>query len=114
MRLTRRYQIVGTSPSNYGDRLVARIEKRHLLTALLLVTPIFAGISQAFAQQANQPGFDPRQPEKYFENQTEQESLNRPPVKLPSVDRPNAGGDTSPQFVLRGISVVGAHAMSRD
>lgn len=114
MRLTNSYRPWGRSPSNYGDGFTARGEKRHLLTALLLLSPIFTGVPQAFAQQANQPGFDPRQPEKYFENQTERDSLNRPPVKLPSVDRPNAGGDTEPQFVLRGISVVGAHAMSRD
>jgi hemolysin activation/secretion protein len=74
----------------------------------------FTGIPQALAQQANQPGFDPRQPEKYFENQTEQESLNRPPVKLPSVGQPNTGGDTRPQFVLRGVSIGGANAIPHD
>ncbi|CUU16747.1 blr6126 hypothetical protein CDS [Bradyrhizobium sp.] len=80
----------------------------------MLAAPIFTGISQAFAQQANQPGFDPRQPEKYFENQTEQESLSRPPVTLPAVGRPNTGGDAKPQFVLRGIDVGGAQAIPRD
>ncbi|MBR0689005.1 ShlB/FhaC/HecB family hemolysin secretion/activation protein [Bradyrhizobium manausense] len=114
MRLMNLYRLLGTSPSNYGERLGARVEKRHLLTALVLVAPIFAGVSQAFAQQANAPGFDPRQPEKYFENQTEQESLGRPPVKLPSVGRPNTGGDTRPQFVLRGIDVSGSHAIPQD
>lgn len=114
MRLTNPYRLIGTSPSNYGEQLVARIEKRHLLTALLLVAPIFAGVSPAFAQQANAPGFDPRQPEKYFENQTEQESLSRPPVRLPTVGQPNTGGDTKPQFVLRGVNVGGAHAIPRD
>ncbi|AHY53183.1 putative type Vb secretion system, beta-barrel domain protein [Bradyrhizobium japonicum SEMIA 5079] len=99
---------------NYGEQLAARIEKRHLLVALVLAAPIFTGISQAFAQQANQPGFDPRQPEKYFENQSEQESLSRRPVTLPAVGRPNTGGDTKPQFVLRGIDVSGAQAIPRD
>lgn len=105
---------MGASPSNYGERLVARMEKRHLLTALVLLVPIFTGIPPAFAQQANAPGFDPRQPEKYFENQTEQESLRRPAVRLPTVGQPNAGGDTRPQFVLRGVNVSGAHAFSGD
>jgi hemolysin activation/secretion protein len=114
MRLTNSYRPGGTSPSNYGGWLVARVEKRHLLTALLLVASIFTGISHALAQQANQPGFDPRQPEKYFENQTEQESLRRPPVRLPTVGQPNTGGDTKPQFVLRGVSVSGAHAIPGD
>ncbi|MBR0883187.1 hemolysin activation/secretion protein [Bradyrhizobium japonicum] len=102
-----------TAPLNYGEQLAARIEKRHVLVALVLAAPIFTGISQAFAQQANQPGFDPRQPEKYFENQTEQESLSRPPVTLPALGRPNAGGDTKPQFVLSGIDVSGAQAIPR-
>ena len=114
MQLTNSYRLLGTAPLNYGERLAARIEKRHLLVALVLAAPIFTGISQAFAQQANQPGFDPRQPEKYFENQTEQESLSRPPVTLPAVGRPNTGGDTKPQFVLRGIDVSGAQAIPRD
>ncbi|MET4202651.1 POTRA domain-containing protein [Bradyrhizobium sp. LA6.12] len=114
MQLTNSYQLLGTAPLNYGEQLAARIEKRHLLMALALAAPIFTGISQAFAQQANQPGFDPRQPEKYFENQTEQESLSRPPVTLPAVGRPNTGGDTKPQFVLRGIDVSGAQAIPRD
>src|SRR6185369_15404533 len=114
MQLTNSYRLLGTAPLYYGERLAARIEKRHLLVALVLAAPIFTGVSQAFAQQVNQPGFDPRQPEKYFENQTEQESLSRPPVTLPAVGRPNTGGDTKPQFVLRGIDVSGAQAIPRD
>lgn len=69
MQLTNSYRLLCTAPLNYGEQLAARVEKRHLLVALVLAAPIFTGISQAFAQQANQPGFDPRQPEKYFENQ---------------------------------------------
>ncbi|RZN08501.1 heme utilization protein [Bradyrhizobium genosp. SA-3] len=114
MRLTNPYRLMGKSPSNYGDTFAARIEKRHFLTTSVLLATIFTGIPQSFAQQANQPGFDPRQPEKYFENQTERETLNRPPVRLPTVGQPNTGGDTKPQFVLRGIDVIGAHAVSRD
>ncbi|MBY9051403.1 hypothetical protein K7462_29440, partial [Pseudomonas fluorescens] len=113
MRLTIPYQPFGTSPSNYGGRLAQGVAGRYLLTVLVLLAPTFAGVAQALAQQANQPGFDPRQPEKYFENQSEQETLSRPPVKLPAVGQPNTGGDTKPQFVLRGINVSGAHAVSR-
>ena len=114
MRLTNSYRLMGTSPSNYGERLIGRVEKRHRFTAAVLLASIFAGAPQALAQQANQPGFDPRQPEKYFENQSEQKSLSRPPVKLPSIGQPNTGGDTRPQFVLRGVKVSGAHAVSAD
>ncbi|WP_038971988.1 ShlB/FhaC/HecB family hemolysin secretion/activation protein [Bradyrhizobium genomosp. III] len=114
MRITNPYRPIAKSPSNYGERFATRVEQRHLITALVMVVPIFAGISQAFAQQANQPGFDPRQPEKYFDNQTERESLSQPPVRLPSVGQPNTGGDTKPQFVLRGVNVSGAHTVSQD
>jgi hemolysin activation/secretion protein len=114
MWLTTSYRSRGTSPSNYGDRRIARVGKRHLLTTMALLAPFFAEVPQTFAQQANQPGFDPRQTEKYFENQTERESLSRPPVRLPTIDRPNTGGDTKPQFVLRGINVSGARAISPD
>ena len=114
MPLTNPYHPIGESPSNYGDRFAARAEKRDLLTALVLLAPIFTGVPHAFAQQANQPGFDPRQPEKYFDNQAERESLSRPAVQLPSVGQGNTGGDTKPQFMLRGIDVGGAHAVSQD
>jgi hemolysin activation/secretion protein len=87
---------------------------RYFGAALLLFGATFTGNWQAFAQQANQPGFDPRQPEKYFENQSDQETLNRPPVKLPSVGQPNTGGDTRQQFVLRSINVSGAQAIPHD
>lgn len=114
MLLTRPYRPVADPPLNYGDRVAARGERRHLLTGLVSLAAIFATTPTALAQQANQPGFDPRQPEKYFDNQTEQESLGRPPVRLPSVGQPIIGGDTKPQFVLRGVSVSGAHAISPD
>lgn len=103
-----------TSPSNYGERSALGAIGRYLAAALVLFGPTFAGTPQAFAQQANQRGFDPRQPEKYFENQTEQESLRRPPVRLPSVGQPNIDGDTSAQFVLRGIDIGGGDVIPHD
>lgn len=114
MRLLNSYRRLETPPSNYGERSALSAVGGCLAAALVLFGPTFAGAPQAFAQQANQPGFDPRQPEKYFENQTEQESLSRPPVRLPSAGQPNTGGDTKPQFVLRGINVSGAHAIPND
>lgn len=114
MRLKNPYRPVTNPSLNYGDRVAARGKKRHLLTVLGTLAAIFAAIPTVIAQQANQPGFDPRQPEKYFDNQTEQETLDRPPVRLPSVGRSSTGGDTKPQFVLRGVTVSGAHAISPD
>lgn len=114
MRLPNPYRRLETSQSNYGERSAHGVAGRYLAAALVLFGPTFARTPQAFAQQANQPGFDPRQPEKYFENQTERESLSSPPVKLPSVGQPNTGGDTRPQFVLRGINISGAHVIPND
>lgn len=114
MRLLNLYRRLEASPSNYGERSAIGAIGRYLAAALVLFGPMLAETPQAFAQQANQPGFDPRQPEKYFENQTEQESLRRPPVRLPSVSQPDIGGDTRQQFVLRGIDLVGAHAIPND
>lgn len=114
MRVPTSYRRPEISPSNYGERYARGAAGRYLAAALVLLGPTFASIPPALAQQAHQPGFDPRQPEKYFENQTGQESLSRPPVKLPSVAQPNTGGDIGPQFVLRGINVSGAHAIPQD
>lgn len=114
MRLPTAYRRLEISPSNYGDHPARGAAGRYLVAALVLLGPTLAGTPPALAQQAHQPGFDPRQPEKYFENQTKHESLNRPPVKLPSVGQPNTGGGTTPQFVLRGIDVSGAHAIPHD
>lgn len=114
MQLTNPYRSLGESPSNYGERLTQGVAGRYLAAALVVLGSTFVEMPQGFAQQANQPGFDPRQPEKYFENQSEQETLSRPPVKLPSVGQPNTGGDTKPQFALRGIKVSGAHTIPGD
>ena len=119
MQLTNSYHSVAVSPWDYGESSAARIERRHLVTASVLLVSFFAGVTQALAQQANQPGFDPRQPEKYFENQTERETLHRPPVGLPTVSQPSTDGNAKlqlvkPQFVLRGVDVRGANAVSRD
>lgn len=114
MWLLNPYRRPDDSPSNYGEQPARGVAGRYLAAILMLLGPTFAGSPQALAQQANQPGFDPRQPEKYFENQIEQESLDRPSVKLPSVGRPNTGGDTRPQFVLRGVNISGAHVIPLD
>lgn len=114
MRLTSPYRPAARSPSYYGESFAACLKRRDLLTASVLLVSIFAGVPGALAQQANQPGFDPRQPEKYFENQTERETLNRPSIRLPTVSQPGTGGDTKPQFVLRAVDVRGANAVSRD
>src|SRR3979490_1704872 len=63
----------------------------------------------AQAQQANQPGYDPRQTEKRFEDQQSgQGSTARPRLPMPRVSRGEARADTKPMFLLRQIAVTGA------
>lgn len=114
MRLTIPYRLRRAASKNHEAQPAQAVKARYVAAALALQLATLTGISESLAQQANAPGFDPRQPEKYFENQAEKESLSRPPVRLPAVGQANTGGDTKLQFVLRGVKVSGAHAIPGD
>jgi hemolysin activation/secretion protein len=114
MRLTDSYQTRAGTPLNYGARFIWSPKRRHFIAAVGLLLSTLAGISQALAQQANQPGFDPRQTEKYFDTQSNQQSRSRTPVQLPALGRSEVGADTRPQFVLRSVSISGADAIAHD
>jgi hemolysin activation/secretion protein len=74
----------------------------------------FIASCPATAQQAN-PGYDPRQTEKRFEDQqTNQSQAARPRLPRAPFARPEGKADTTPIFVLRHVSVVGAVAIPRD
>ena len=84
-----------------------------LAIACALLSP--ATLRSAHAQQANQPGFDPRQTEKYFDDrQSGADRPLRPPPRTPTLARPDVTADTKPLFVLRAISIAGASALPRD
>ena len=69
----------------------------------------------AQAQHANQPGYDPRQTEKRFEDQQSSQGANgRPRLPLPQFARPEGQGDSKPLFVLRHVSITGAVAIPQD
>jgi len=69
----------------------------------------------AKAQQASQPGFDPRQTERRFDvPQSGQAPSARPAIRTPLISRPEGTADTRPMFVLRGVSLTGAHAIPPD
>jgi len=69
----------------------------------------------AKAQQASQPGFDPRQTEKRFDApQSGQAPSARSALRMPLVSRPEVTADSKPMFVLHGVSVTGAQAIPRD
>ncbi len=83
---------------------------RALFAALLLLSR-----TRPCRQKPSQPGFDPRQTEKRFDAPQSGQT--------PSADRAVADaafcpagthGDSKPLFVLRGVSLTGAHAIPRD
>jgi len=69
----------------------------------------------AQAQQANQPGYDPRQTEKRFDDQQSSQGANgRPRLPSPQFARPEGQGDPRPLFVLRHVSISGAVAIPQE
>jgi hemolysin activation/secretion protein len=100
----------------YGERNARASNFLHratLFAAIVALTSSFA--TPARAQQANQPGFDPRQTEKHFDDlQSGQSRPAKPPLRVPSFARPQVSADSKPQFVLRAISLAGVSSMPRD
>lgn len=82
---------------------------------LMIVLGLCTACSLAQAQQANQPGYDPRQIEKRFDDQQSGQGANRRP-RLPSPQFAGADeqGDSRPLFVLRHVSITGAVAIPQD
>jgi len=69
----------------------------------------------AQAQQANQPGYDPRQIEKRFDDQQSSQGANgRPRLPSPQFARPEGQGDSRPLFVLRHVSISGTVAIPQE
>ena len=68
----------------------------------------------ARAQQAN-PGYDPRQTEKRFEDkQTDQTSGATPRLPRTPFARPEGTADTKPLFVLHRVAIAGAASIPHD
>jgi hemolysin activation/secretion protein len=91
----------------------APIGRRVAGIAMAAVFLLAAALVPARAQQANQPGYDPRQTEKRFEDlQSGQGTTARPP--MPRLARPEGQVDSTPLFVLRHVAVTGAFAIPRE
>ena len=99
-------------PLNYGERRLrtASAPYRATFLALLACIPPSLATMPARAQQANQPGFDPRQTEKYFDDR-QPDHPARPPTRTPTLARPDIAADSKPLFVLRAVSVSGASVL---
>jgi hemolysin activation/secretion protein len=102
-------------PWNSGERRLRKPPGHYRATFLALLACILQSSAMtipARAQQANQPGFDPRQTEKYFdERQSGPDRPLRPPPRTPTLTRPDVTADSKPLFVLRAVSVSGASAL---
>ncbi len=85
---------------------------RHRLTTFALGLWVQIVCFPAQAQQANQPGYDPRQTEKRFEDQQSARSpAGRPRLPMPQFARTAGQGDSKPLFVLQSVSITGAVAI---
>jgi hemolysin activation/secretion protein len=117
MRPTKRFGTETVSPWNFGDRLSPIMTARcRWALAALCAALLLSGVSAAKARQANQPGFDPGQPEKQFDNL--QSGQTQPParstLRVPALARPDISGDSRPQFELRAVALRGASAIPVD
>jgi hemolysin activation/secretion protein len=84
------------------------------MAAGLAIWPLIACLP-AHAQHANQPGYDPRQIEKRFDDQQSSQGANgRPRLPLPQFAGAEGQGDSKPLFVLRHVSISGAVAMPQE
>jgi hemolysin activation/secretion protein len=116
MRLIRHPLFTECPRWNYGDALSrgpsamsrVAVSAAFALLALLCVTV------QGMAQQLNQPGFDPRQTEKRFDQIDAGQAQPAGPLRMPAPARPTAGGDNKPLFVLRAVGLTGASALSAE
>jgi hemolysin activation/secretion protein len=78
--------------------------------ACTLLSPIM--LTSAAAQQANQPGFNPRQTEKYFDDrQSAPDRQAQPAPRTPTIARPEISAGGKPLFVLHAVSISGASAL---
>jgi hemolysin activation/secretion protein len=107
---------VGRPSYNYGamtSRAPATV--RFAFASLVVLTLSAISSVPAQAQQASQPGFDPRQTEKQFDAlQSGQAPPARSALRMPVLSRPEVLADTKPLFQLRSISLTGARAIPRN
>lgn len=85
---------------------------RHRLNTGSFVLWTLIACLPAQAQHANQPGYDPRQIEKRFDDQQSSQGANgRPHLPSPQFAGTEGQGDSRPLFVLRQVSITGAVAI---
>jgi hemolysin activation/secretion protein len=86
-----------------------------VFASLVLIILAIVSSVPAKAQQASQPGFDPRQTEKRFDaSQSGQTPAARSGLQMPRLSRPEARADSKPLVKLRQVSVTGALTIPAD
>jgi len=97
---------------NRGETFARTSNFLHRVTLFAAIAALASSlVTPARAQQAN-PGFDPRQTEKHFDDlEPGQRRSAKPPLRVPSLERPEITADSKPLFVLRAISVIGVSAV---
>src|SRR6266581_370862 len=108
-------------PWNYGRSVSRAGAGRHRATvpfafaSLVLIISAIVSSVPAKAQQASQPGFDPRQTEKRFDaSQSGQTPATRSALRMPLLSRPEVQADSKPLVKLRQVSVTGALTIPAD
>jgi len=98
-------------PWNYGRSVSRAGAGRHRATApfafatLVLIISAIVSSVPATAQQASQPGFDPRQTEKRFDaSQSGQTPATRSGLQMPLLSRPEARADSNAGEAAPGFS----------
>lgn len=116
MRLTRYPSFTERPPLNYGDSPshAPRAFSRAAVSAALACLASLCATDQAAAQQVNQPGFDPRQTEKRFDEIDAGQAQPAAPLRMPALARPAVTADNKPIFVLRAVRLAGATALPPD
>jgi hemolysin activation/secretion protein len=97
---------------NRGETVARTSNFLHRVTLFAAIAALIVSLATpARAQQAN-PGFDPRQTEKHFDDlESGQRRSAKPPLRVPSLERPEITADSKPLFVLRAIFVIGVSAI---
>src|ERR1700690_3420318 len=113
--------LIARPPENYGVRVSwagARPHRGIGKVALASAALIFCLVTSipVNAQQASQPGFDPRQTEKHFDEPQSglAPSGQSPTPRMPVLSRPQVGADSRPLFKLRGALLTGALAVPHE
>src|SRR3954454_3328451 len=83
---------------------------RTLQAAALFVFSLLTSPA-AMAQQATQPGFDPRQAERRFDAQQSEQRRNAPGPRVARPHWDKSAGDARPLFDLRHVAITGATAI---